>query len=114
MQRLGVHVRSERFDPRVFGDLGGRGGLCRIQGKLTVLVDAHAQVLDRVAVLASAAASIGIENVYVAPAVRQVIEGQMGVQTAPDRWGSQRRVRHLRLLQSMGRQDQRGEKGKAG
>ena len=80
--RLGVPVRSEAFDPRMFGDLSSKGGLCRVRGSTVVLVDAHAPLVERVAVLATAAASLDIERIFVMPAVRDVIEAH-GIRPAP-------------------------------
>ncbi len=73
LARLGTPVRSETFDPRVFGDLSSTGGLCRVNDCTVVLVDATAPLVDRIAVLAAAAASLDIDSVYVIPAVREVI-----------------------------------------
>jgi len=74
LARLGVVVRSESFDPRVFGDNSSRGGLCRLHDRTVVLVDARAPLVERVAVLAAAAACLDTESVFVPPAVREVIE----------------------------------------
>ncbi len=74
LARLGVAVRSETFDPRVFGDNSSRGGLCRLHDRTVVLVDARAPLVERVAVLAAAAASLDIDSVFVPPAVRAFIE----------------------------------------
>lgn len=74
LTRLGVPVRCEPFDPKMFGDLTSHGGLCRVHQQTVVLVDCKAPLVDRIAVLATAAATLDIESVFVAPAVRAVIE----------------------------------------
>lgn len=73
LDRLEVPVRCEAFDTKVFGDLATRGGLCTVRGKRVVLVDARNPLVERVAVLAQAAAQLDTESVYVAPAVREAI-----------------------------------------
>lgn len=74
LRRLGVPVRPEVFDAHLFGDLSSKGGLCRLRGRSVVLVDAAAPLVERLAVLASAAATLDTESVFVLPAVREVIE----------------------------------------
>jgi hypothetical protein len=79
--RLGVRVRCEPFDPRLFGDLGARGGLCRIRRERVVLVDANLGLAERVGVLAGALARFDLEAVYVPPKLREIIESRG---SAPD------------------------------
>ncbi|HQB47048.1 MAG TPA: hypothetical protein PLV85_25765, partial [Polyangiaceae bacterium] len=75
LARLGVVVRSESFDPHVFGDASARGGLCRLHDQTIVFVDARATLPDRIAVLAAAAARLDTDSVFMPPAVRQIIDG---------------------------------------
>lgn len=90
LTRFQIEVRAESFDPRLFGDLTSRGGLCTIRGQRAVLVDRNAPLVDRVAVLARAASQLDTESVYVTPAVRQVIASHRQ-EPLPD-------VRPLRLV----------------
>lgn len=73
LERLEVPVRCEAFDSRVFGDLATSGGLCTVRGRRVVLVDARNPLVERVAVLAQAAAQLDTEAVFIAPAVRRAI-----------------------------------------
>jgi hypothetical protein len=82
LARLGVDVRSESFDPKMFHDTSTRGGLCRLRNRTVVLVDSRAPLVERIAVLATAAASLDTESVYVPPAVREVIETH-GIRPTP-------------------------------
>lgn len=82
LTRLGVDVRSESFDPKMFHDTSTRGGLCRVRNRTVVLVDSRAPLVERIAVLATAAASLDTESVYIPPAVREVIETH-GIRPAP-------------------------------
>jgi hypothetical protein len=78
--RLGVPVRCEPFDARVFNDLNAHGGLCRLKGSTIVLIDARAPLPDRVAVLAEVLAGFDLDGVYIAPQIRKLIEA-CGLQT---------------------------------
>jgi hypothetical protein len=80
--RLGVAVRSEPFDPRMFGNLGAHGGMCRVHGSCVVLVDSHAPIADRVAVLAQVLSGFDLSDVYLPPQVRDLIDSQ-GSDRAP-------------------------------
>ncbi len=97
LERLDVLVRCEAFDSRVFGDLATRGGLCTIRGRRVVLVDARNPLVDRVAVLAQAAAQLDTEAVFVAPAVRRAVRAYAhGVEAEPDVHSERGRLRLIR------------------
>jgi hypothetical protein len=67
--QLGIKVRYEAMT----GDAGGAGGLCKIHGQWTVLVDRRSTPSDRAAVLAEALAGFDIESVYLPPQVREAV-----------------------------------------
>lgn len=73
LRHLGVSVRCETFDIRLFGDSSTRGGLCTLRNQRVVLVDARNTLVDKVAVLAQAASQLDTETVFVTPAVREAI-----------------------------------------
>jgi hypothetical protein len=50
--RLGVEVRIEPFEHRIVGAPGG--GLCRVDGRTLVLVDAKLALIDQVGILGQA------------------------------------------------------------
>jgi hypothetical protein len=68
--KLGLEVRVEPFATP------GRsaGGLCRIRGRLVVLIDASAGLLEQAASLAEALGTFELEGVYMAPEARRFIE----------------------------------------
>ncbi len=69
--RLGVEVRIEPFEtPPMRG-----GGRCLVDGREFILLDARAPLGDRVGALASALASLDLEDVYLAPEARDRVEG---------------------------------------
>lgn len=69
--RLGVAVRAEPFGK---GVLGGRGGLCWVDGRPLVVMDAKLAVLERVAVLAAALGAFDLGVLSVEPLIRERIE----------------------------------------
>jgi hypothetical protein len=76
--RLGVEVRAEPFGK---GVLGGRGGLCWVDGKPLVVMDEKLGLEERIAVLAEALAKGGfdLEAATLAPQARERIEAARGV-----------------------------------
>lgn len=73
LRRLGVAVRCEVFDEKLFGDLTTKGGLCTLRGRTVVLVDARAPLVDRVWVLADALSVFDVETLFMAPRIRELI-----------------------------------------
>jgi hypothetical protein len=69
--RLGIAVRAEPFGK---GVLEGRGGLCWVDGKPLVVMDAKMAVPERIVVLAGALGTFDLGVVSVAPAIRERIE----------------------------------------
>jgi hypothetical protein len=69
--RLGVAVRAEPFGT---GVLKGRGGLCWVDGKPLVVMDAKLALPEQIGVLAAALGSFDLEAVSVPPAVREQID----------------------------------------
>jgi hypothetical protein len=65
--RIGIAIRAEAFDTRV---IERSGGLCLLRGKPVVVLDAHAPVADKIAVLADALAAFDLEAIYVPPLLR--------------------------------------------
>jgi hypothetical protein len=72
-ERLAVPVRAEPFDPGLAEGRRPRSGLCTVRGQRIILVDARAPLPDRVAIVASALASLDHEALYLAPIVRATI-----------------------------------------
>ncbi len=68
--RLGLAVRVERFEEPP----AGGGGLCVVHGERLVLLDARGSPGDRVRALARALAGLPVDEVYMAPAARALIE----------------------------------------
>jgi hypothetical protein len=68
--RLGIQVRYES----VAAESGFRsGGLCRIRKKQVIIVHAKAPVRDKIKTLAEALRRFDLDNVYVKPALRDLL-----------------------------------------
>jgi hypothetical protein len=68
-QKKNIRVAYEAIG----GELGA-GGLCKVKGEWRVIVDKRATPGERVTVLAQALAGFPLEDVFVTPEVREVIE----------------------------------------
>jgi hypothetical protein len=78
-RKAGITVRCEPFDPALSeGGKKWRGGLCVVRGERVILVDERAPLVDRIAMLASALASVDLEHVFLPPIVRATIGAYQG------------------------------------
>ena len=68
--RLGVEVRIEPFETPP----GRGGGRCRVGERQFIVLDARAPLGERVGALASALASLDLDDVYLAPEARDRVE----------------------------------------
>jgi hypothetical protein len=75
-QRAGIEVRVEPLDPEIFAR--HRGGICRIEGAQTILVDSTASNEEKMAVLLNALGSVELDAIYMRPQLRERIERQKG------------------------------------
>ncbi|MBN1435605.1 MAG: hypothetical protein JW936_00895 [Sedimentisphaerales bacterium] len=67
-ERLGIEIRYVALG-------SGGGGICTIKGKRVLFVDNSADLVERVAVTAEALAEeVALDEVYVLPEVRVVLE----------------------------------------
>ncbi len=64
---LAVDVRHEPL-------AGSRGGLCRIGGREFIFIDRNLSVTERVELMASALTRLCLDEVFVRPVVRQMLE----------------------------------------
>jgi hypothetical protein len=73
--RLDIELRIEPLG----GELGTRGGLCRIRGRALILIDASLPIAERISVLAEALSAFDVGSIYVPPVVRECIEATASV-----------------------------------
>lgn len=67
--QLGVRVRYEAMT----GESAGAGGLCRIRGEWTIMIDRKATPSDRAGLLVEALAGFDVDAVYLAPEIREAL-----------------------------------------
>jgi hypothetical protein len=66
--KKGIRVAYEPLTGEV-----GAGGLCKVKGEYRIIVDKRATAGERVTVLAQALSSFSLDDVFVAPEVRELI-----------------------------------------
>ena len=67
--QVGVRVRYEAMT----GDSAGAGGLCKIRGEWTVIMDRKSPPSDRAAMLVEALSQFDVDAVFLPPEIRQVL-----------------------------------------
>jgi hypothetical protein len=67
--RVGVKVRYELLT----GESAGAGGLCKIRGEWTVIIDRKATASDRVGMLVEALAGFDVDSIYLPPEIREAL-----------------------------------------
>lgn len=90
----GIEVRVEPFQL----ELAGKGGLCRVDGKRVVLVDARLGAVERAGVLGLALGRTDLGGVAVPPDLASYLRTGHGLVRAAVRAKPLARVRHLRLV----------------
>ncbi len=68
---LGVEVRYERIAQ---DDVTISGGLYRLKGKNVVVIDARTTTKDRIRILVQALKPFDLTDVYIRPALRELLE----------------------------------------
>ncbi|MGO9139772.1 MAG: hypothetical protein ACLP9S_03640 [Syntrophales bacterium] len=69
---LGIPVRYEKIAEE---DVANAGGLCRLKGECVIIVNSRASVKDKIQTLAKALKNFDLHDVYVRPAIRELLEG---------------------------------------
>jgi len=70
--QVGVRVRYEAMT----GDTAGAGGLCKLKGEWTVIMDRRTPAADRAAMLIEALAGFDTEQVFLPPKVREALHAR--------------------------------------
>lgn len=69
--RLGVEIVYQRLGEEEFSV---RGGLCKINGAFKVFIDRSKPVADQIKILAQGLSSFNVEEVYLFPYVREILD----------------------------------------
>lgn len=75
---VGVKVRYESMT----GESAGAGGLCKIRGEWTVIIDRKAPPSDRAALLVEALAGFDTDAVYLPPEIRDALTNRRAASQA--------------------------------
>ena len=67
--QLSVEIRREDLD-------GSRGGLFRLRGRTCILLDRELSVPERVDLMARALARLPLDDVFLRPVVRELLQGR--------------------------------------
>lgn len=73
--QVGVRVRYETMT----GESAGGGGLCKIRGEWTVIMDRKATPSDRAAMLVEALAGFDVDSFYLPPEIRDALTKRRAV-----------------------------------
>jgi len=68
---LGVEIRYEKIPQ---DDVTTAGGLYRLKGKHVVVIDSRATTKDRIRILLQALKPFDLTDVYIRPALRELLE----------------------------------------
>ncbi len=68
---LGIPVRYEKIAEE---DVANAGGLCRLKGESVIIVNSRAPLKDKIQTLTKALKNFDLHDVYVRPAVRELLE----------------------------------------
>jgi hypothetical protein len=68
--QVGVRVRYETMT----GETAGAGGLCKLKGQWTVIIDRRTPTADRAAVLIDALAGFDTDGVFLPPQLREALQ----------------------------------------
>ncbi len=66
--------KSIRVSYETFGGELGAGGLCKVKGEWRLIIDKRATPSERVAMVAGALASFPLDDLFLAPEARELVE----------------------------------------
>ena len=72
-EKLGVTVSEQSF--RTTG-IKAKSGMCKVKGQPMIIVDRHLSIQKKIKILASHLADIPHENVFMVPAIRELLAAQ--------------------------------------
>ena len=72
-EKLEIHVSEQNL--RTAG-IKVKSGFCKVKGKNTFIMDKHKSVHKKIKILAAHLAEIPHENIFIVPAVRELLDRQ--------------------------------------
>jgi len=71
--KLEICVRDENIS---MDETSGTGGLCRVEGHYILILNSKANVRDKIQVMVKALQQFNLDDIYIKPVVRQLLEHQ--------------------------------------
>ena len=71
-ERLEILIRDENIN---LEESFTTGGLCRIEGKLVLILNSKATVNEKIQVMIKALQQFDLDDIYVKPVLRELLEG---------------------------------------
>ena len=71
-EQLGILVRDESIN---LEESFSTGGLCRVEGQYILILNSKATVNEKIHVMVKALQQFDLENIYVKPVLRDLLEG---------------------------------------
>jgi N-dimethylarginine dimethylaminohydrolase len=68
--KLGIPIRYEI----IHDELTGLGGLCRVEGKVILMIHSRATVKEKIQIMKEALRRFDLNEIYVRPALRELLE----------------------------------------
>ena len=72
-ERFGIQIRYESMK-RDEDSAKIEGGLCRLKGKYVLIINSEARLRDKIKTLAEAIKHFDLDQVYIRPALRELLE----------------------------------------
>jgi len=72
-EKLDIHVSEENLKT---AGIKVKSGLCKVKGKTMIILDKHKSTHKKIKILTSHLAEFPCENVFIVPAVRELLEKQ--------------------------------------
>jgi hypothetical protein len=69
--QLGIPIRYEKIAEE---ELKSTGGLCRVKGETVIIINSKASTKDKIQALVKALKNFDLSNVYIRPALRELLE----------------------------------------
>ena len=74
--KLEILVRDENIN---IEESSSTGGLCRVEGKYILILNSKATVREKIQVMIEALNQFDLSDIYVKPAIRELLEGSVKV-----------------------------------
>lgn len=69
--KIGIPIRYEKI---VEDEITSAGGLCRLKGEWVIIVNSGTTTHEKIQTLAKALKNFDLNNVYIVPALRELLE----------------------------------------